>query len=53
MVDSIFGKETEQRLEIKSQHASVIEKSVKKYADAMVRDILNGMGINEKQMEMA
>lgn len=51
MVDSIFGKETEQRLEVKSQHASVIEKSVKKYANAMVRDILSGMGINEKHLE--
>lgn len=47
IVDSIFGKETE----VKSQHASVIEKSVKKYASAMVRDILNGMRINDKHME--
>lgn len=47
MVDSIFGKVSE----VKSQHASVIEKSVKKYANAMVLDILNGMGINDKRME--
>lgn len=45
MVDSIFGKETEQ---VKSKHADVVEKSVKKYADAMVREILSGMGISEK-----
>lgn len=51
MVDSIFGKETEQRLEVKSQHANVIEKSVRKYANAMVKDILSGMGISEKHTE--
>jgi hypothetical protein len=51
-VDSIFGKELPSRVESKSKHASVIEKSVRKYADAMVKDILNGMGINGKVMEV-
>lgn len=52
IVDSIFGKEPPSRIESKSKHATVIEKSVRKYADAMVMDILNGMGISGKVTEM-
>lgn len=51
IVDSIFGKESGSRLDAKSKHANVIEKSVRKYANAMVKDILSGMGISEKVTE--